>query len=59
MEVRNFSNVFDDAFADFKVRSFASEEIYIDGGDIVMRCDGICQKRRGLLRLGFGALRNV
>ena len=41
MEVRNFSNVIDDAFADFKVRSSASEEINIDGGDIVMRCDGV------------------
>lgn len=41
MEVRNFYNVFDDVFADFKARKVASEEINIEGGDIVMRCDGV------------------
>ena len=41
MEVRTFSNVLDDVFADFKARVTASEEINIEGGDIVMRCDGV------------------
>ena len=41
MEVRTFSNVLDDVFADFKARAAASEEINIEGGYIVMRCDGV------------------
>ena len=41
MEVWTFSNVFDDVFEDFKSRKVASEEINIEGGDIVMRCDGV------------------
>ena len=41
MEERTFPNVFDDVFADFKAQAAASEEINIDGCDIVIRCDGV------------------